>query len=199
MSQALTDPLTIRERFAETMSDRPKKLRKHVERVERGAMRLATVHELDRDVCVAGAAGHDLFRHCTDAELIALSRHYRVPIGEHELAAPIVLHGPLAAAYARETMDVAHEDILSAIAYHTTAHPDFSLEALAVFLADKIDPQKVDRDPGLVAVAAAAEHDLFAAAAMFLERRLTSQLHTGKPLHPLAVASRNTYLQRRAL
>ena len=52
------------------------------------------------------------------------------------------------------------------------------------------------RDPGLFAVAAAAEHDLYAAAAMFLERRLTSQLNSGQPLHPLAVASRNAFLRR---
>ena len=196
MTAALTDPETIRERFAELMTDRPEKLQKHVKRVERGALRLAAIHELDRDVCAAAAAGHDLFRHCKDPELIALSRHYRVPITEDELAAPIVLHGPLAAAYARETMNIDHDEVLAAIAYHTTAHPDFSFEALAVFLADKIDPRKVRSDPGLAAVAAAAEQDLHAAAAMFLERRLTSQLNSGQPLHPLAVASRNAFLRR---
>ena len=199
MSNTLTDPQDIRERFTEIMADRPTKLQKHVKRVERGALRLATIHELDRDVCAAAATGHDLFRHCKDTELIALSRHYRVPITEVESAAPIVLHGPLAAAYAREVMRIDHSEILASIAYHTTAHPDYSLEALAVFLADKIDPRKMQRDPGLYAVAAAADQDLFAAAAMFLERRLTSQLNNGQPLHPLAVASRNTFIQRRAL
>ncbi len=196
MSDRLHDPVTIRERFAAAMADRPEKLRRHVKRVERGAYRLATIHELDRDVCVAAAAGHDLFRHCDDAELLALSRHYRVAIGEDEQAAPIVLHGPLAAAYARESMQIDHDEILSAIAHHTTAHPDYSLESLAVFLADKIDPRKLRRDPGLLAVAAAAEQDLTAAAAMFLERRLTNQLHSGQPLHPLAVASRNAFVRR---
>ena len=196
MTAALSNPEAIRDRFAAAMTDRPEKLQKHVKRVERGALRLAAIHELDRDVCGAAAAGHDLFRHCKDAELIALSRHYRVQITEDELAAPIVLHGPLAAAYARETMGVNHDQILNSIAFHTTAHPEFSLEALAVFLADKVDPRKMQRDPGLVSVAAAAEHDLYAAAAMFLERRLTSQLHSGYPLHPLAVASRNSFLRR---
>ena len=196
MSSPVIEPLAIRERFAEAMRDRPEKLQKHVKRVEKGALRLAAVHELDRDVCAAAAAGHDLFRHCKPAELIALSRHYRVPITEDEEDAPIILHGPLAAAYAREVMQIEHLDILHAIAHHTTAHPDYTLESLAVFLADKIDPRKVDRDPGLAAVAAAAEHDLYAAAALFLERRLTEQLNSGRALHPLAVASRNAYLRR---
>ena len=196
MTGSLTDPASIRDRFAEAMTDRPEKLQKHAKRVERVALRLAAIHELDRDICAAAAAGHDLFRHCKSAELIALSRHYRVPITEDELAAPIVLHGPLAAAYARETMAVEHNEILDAITYHTTAHPEFSLESLAVFLADKTDPRKMQRDAGLLAVAAAAEHDLVAAAALFLERRLPSQLNSGQPLHPLAVASRNAFLRR---
>ena len=192
----LTDPVKIRERFEQAMLDRPEKLQRHTRRVVKGALRLAAVHELDRDICSASAAGHDLFRHCDDAELIALAHHYRVPITEHEEAAPIILHGPLAAAYARDVIEVQHDEILDAIAFHTTAHPNYSLESIAMFLADKIDPSKVRRDPGLAAVAAAAETDLYAAAAMFLERRLTSQLSSGQPLHPLAVASRNAFLRR---
>ena len=188
MTQQLNDPLAIRERFAAEMTERPTKLQRHVKRVERGALRLAAVHELDRDVCAAAAVGHDLFRHCSDAELLALSRHYRVPITRDEEDA--------ATAYSRKTLNVDHDVILDAIAYHTTAHPDYSPEALAVFLADKIDPKKVQRDPGLAAVAAAAEQDLYAAAALFLERRLSAQLNSGQPLHPLAVASRNAFLRR---
>ena len=195
---ALTDPIAIRDCFARHMRDRPEKLQRHTKRVVDGAVQLATVHELDRDVCAAAATGHDLFRHLKDGELLALSREYGVTIGEAELDAPIVLHGPLAAAYAQSTLDVQHEEVLTAIRYHTTAHPDYSWEALAVFLADKIDPRKVHRDPGLSAVAAAAEHDLVAAAAMFLARRLTNQLHSGQTLHPLAVASRNAFVRRRS-
>ncbi len=196
MTATLTDPEAIRDRFVEAMADRPEKLQQHANRVVRGALHLAAVHELDRDVCAAAAAGHDLFRHCKDAELLALSRYYRVPISEDELVAPIILHGPLAAVYAREAMHIEHDEILSAISYHTTAHPDYSLESLAVFLADKIEPRKMRGDPGLIAVAAAAEHDLYAAAAMFLDRRLTGQLNSGQPLHPLAVQSRNAFLRR---
>lgn len=196
MTQALTEPEAIRERFAVEMTERPGKLQRHVKRVERGALRLAAIHELDRDICAAAATGHDLFRHCSDAELLALSRHYCVPITSDEAIAPIILHGPLATAYARAVLNVEHEVILDAIAYHTTAHPDYTPEALAVFLADKIDPKKIQRDPGLAAVAAAAEQDLYAAAALFLERRLSTQLHSGLPLHPLAVASRNAFLRR---
>ncbi len=198
MTAALRDPLAILDRYHEAMLERPARLQSHVRRVESGARHLAAVHELDRDVCAAAAAGHDLFRHCTDDELLELSRRYRLAVSEEERAAPIILHGPIAAAWSRDALGVAHEEILCAIAYHTTAHPQFSESALAVFLADKIDPHKVERDAGLRAVAAAAEHDLYAAGAMFLERRLAEQLASGQLLHPLAVASRNAFLRRRS-
>lgn len=195
---ALTDPVRIRARFADAMLDRPKKLQRHVLRVIAGARRLAEIHQLDADICTAAAAGHDLFRHLSDEELLSLAHEFSLPIGSEELEAPIILHGPLAAEYARRELGIEHGDILTTVAFHTTGRPDYSLESLAMFLADKIDPRKVSRDPGLIAVAAAAEHDLHAAAALFLERRLTSQLQHGQTLHPLAVASRNAFLRQSA-
>lgn len=67
-----------------------------------------------------------------------------------------------------------------------------------MFLADKIDPRKVARDPGLESVAAAARQDLTAAAALFLERRMIAQLTGGALLHPLTLAARNAFLRRGA-
>lgn len=187
---------TARARFEAELADRPAWLREHTQRVVAGAERLARIHELDPQRCAAGAAGHDLFRHLKADELLQRSRRNGIPIGEPELDAPIILHGPLAALHAQRELGVDDPDLLETIRHHTTAHPDLSDEGLAVFLADKIDPQKVARDPGLESVAAAAERDLPAAAALFLERRMIAQLAGGTLLHPLAVAARNAFLQR---
>ena len=187
---------TARARFEAELADRPAWLREHTQRVVAGAERLARIHELDPQRCAAGAAGHDLFRHLKADELLQCSRRDGIPIGEPELDAPIILHGPLAALHAQRELGVDDPDLLETIRHHTTAHPDLSDEGLAVFLADKIDPQKVARDPGLQGVAAAAERDLPAAAALFLERRMIAQLTNGTLLHPLTVAARNAFLQR---
>lgn len=187
---------TARARFEAELADRPAWLREHTQRVVAGAERLARIHELDPQRCAAGAAGHDIFRHLKADELLQRSSRHGIPIGEPELDAPIILHGPLAALHAQRELGVDDPDLLETIRHHTTAHPDLSDEGLAVFLADKIDPQKVARDPGLESVAAAAERDLPAAAALFLERRLIAQLAGGTLLHPLAVAARNALLQR---
>lgn len=186
------------QRFADEIASRPKWLRGHTARVVADAKRLARLHNLDVPRCAAAAMGHDLFRHWQPDDLLDASRRRGIPIDPVEAAAPITLHGPLAAEYALDQLDVHDPDILAAIRFHTTAHPDYSLEALAVFVADKIEPKKLARDPGLQAVASAAERDLRAAASLFLERRLTRQLHSGEMLHPLAVASRNHWLANSA-
>ena len=185
-----------RARFEAELADRPAWLQEHTQRVIEGAQRLAKIHELDPERCAAAAAGHDIFRHLKGAELLERSRALAIPIGEAELDAPIILHGPLAALHAQRELGIDDADLLDTIRYHTTAHPDLSDEGLAVFLADKIDPQKVARDRGLAGVAAAAERDLPAAAALFLERRMIDQLSSGALLHPLAVAARNAFIAR---
>ena len=185
-----------RARFEAELADRPDWLQEHTRRVVDGAERLARIHDLDPQRCAAGAAGHDIFRHLKADQLLERSRRAGIPIGEAELDAPIILHGPLAALHAERELGVDDPDLLETIRYHTTAHPDLSEEGLAVFLADKIDPRKVARDRGLASVAAAAERDLAAAAALFLERRMIAQLAGGTLLHPLAVAARNAFLQR---
>ena len=184
--------------FEAELSDRPAWLQEHTQRVIEGAVQLADIHELDPQRCAAAAAGHDIFRHLNGRELLARARRRQIAVGEAELDAPIILHGPLAAVYAERRLGIEDADLLDTIRHHTTAHPEMSGEGLAVFLADKIEPRKLARDPGLAGVAAAAQRDLAAAAALFLERRMLEQIARGALLHPLAVAARNALLLRGA-
>ena len=190
-------PEAALERFAREMESRPDWLRGHVARVVGDARRLARRHGLDEARCAAAAMGHDLFRHCQPPDLLSASRERGIAIHPVEAASPIILHGPLAAAYAQSELEIDDPLVLDAIRFHTTGHPDYPDESLAVFVADKIEPRKLARDRSLQAVAAAAEHNLRDAAALFLERRLTRQLHGGELLHPLAVESRNAWLADR--
>ena len=167
-----------------------------VSEVERAAPII--LHGLDPDVCAAAATGHDIFRHLAPEELLARSLDAGIEVSEVERAAPIILHGPLAARYAASELGVAHPAILQAIRFHTTCHEGLDGEGLAVFAADKIEPAKLERDPGLAPIADAAQRDLREAAALFLERRMRKQLKRGDLLHPLSAAARNAF-RREAL
>ena len=99
----------------------------------------------------------------------------------------------MAARWAAAELNVAHPEILHAIRFHTSCSASLTPEALAVFVADKIEPAKIERNPKLAAVAEASRRSLREAAALFLEQRLRRQLKRGELVHPLSVEARNRF------
>ena len=53
---------------------------------------------------------------------------------------PALIHGKLGAFYAKTKYQVEDEEILSAIRYHTTGHPDMTVLEKIIYLADYIEP-----------------------------------------------------------
>ncbi len=178
--------------------DLPDWLRGHLGRVVSEARRLAQRYELDPDRVAAAAWGHDLFRAQSDAELLRAAEGLGLPIGPVERAKPLLLHGPVAAATARQAWSIEDAEVLEAMHWHTTAHPGMSLLATTVFLADKIEPEKLAADPDLRAVRDLAESDPESALLSFLERDLAAHLSAGRLVHPSGLEARNALLMARA-
>ena len=174
----------------------PPWLRDHIGRVVDEGRRLAQLHEVDPALVQAAAWGHDLYRHFTDEALLADADRLGIEPNAAERAAPILLHGPIAAERAEREWDVRDTDVLEAIRFHTTARPGIGPVALTLFLADKVEQAKVSADPGLAAVHTLAEHDPEAALLAFLDRRIAHYLASGRVMHPLALESRNWALER---
>jgi HD superfamily phosphohydrolase YqeK len=82
------------------------------------------------------------------------------------------------------------------VRWHTSGHPDYDAEAWALFVADKVEPEKRARWPALAAVAERAERSLEAAALYYLDLRLEEAVATGIAVHPLATLARNALLRR---
>src|SRR5690606_4280709 len=95
-----------------------------------------------------------------------------IAIDPVERDAPVILHGPVGAAELAERMDVEAADVLFAIRWHTTGHPSYTPEAWAMFVADKVEPWKVERWPALAEVREIAEESLERAALRYLDLRL---------------------------
>lgn len=174
----------------------PPWLREHIARVVDEGRRLAQLHEVDPTLVQAAAWGHDLYRHLTDEALLADAARLGIEPDAAERAAPILLHGLIAAERAEREWDVRDPDVLEAIRFHTTARPGIGSVALTLFLADKVEPGKVSEDPGLAAVRTLAEHDPEAALLTFLDRRIAQYLAAGQVVHPLALEARNWALER---
>lgn len=170
----------------------------HIDRVVALGVELAERHRLATSTVRLAARGHDLLRAVAPAELLARADARGLTIDAVERREPVLLHGPLAAIELAERFELHDADVLHAVHWHTTGHPDFSAEAWAMFVADKVEPDKVHRRPALAHVRALADVDLQTAALAYLDLTLHAAADEGWELHPVVNATRNALIARAA-
>ena len=169
----------------------PRGLRAHIGRVRVEASSLAGPLALDSGRVDLAAAMHDLCRSMRGEELLAEARHRGVAVNRVEEQAPMLLHGPVAAARLRGEMGVADVEVVEAVHWHSTAAPGLHAIGKVVFLADKLDPAKSARYSFIESVRALAGEDLDAALEAFLSGELQRLLRGGHLLHPASLEARN--------
>lgn len=175
----------------------PAGLAEHVIRVVEEVQRLAEIHNVDRQAATIAALGHDLLRAHSEQRLLSIAAEQGYELDPADRLSPILLHGPLAVPILQERYDVMAAEILGAVAYHTTANEGMTRLQKVVFIADKIEPDKLLRDHRLQAVADLAEADLDFAMLACLDIYVQRGLESGWPLHSHTVAARNELLAAR--
>jgi predicted HD superfamily hydrolase involved in NAD metabolism len=114
----------------------------HTLRVADTAERLARVHDLDPDRARLAALLHDAARETEPEEFLRLAESWGLPVGEPERESPKLLHAPVAAELARRELGIEDGEVLAAIRAHTTGCPGMGPLALALYVADKIEPAR---------------------------------------------------------
>jgi predicted HD superfamily hydrolase involved in NAD metabolism len=175
----------------------PAGLAEHILRVSDEAVRLADIHGIDREAAKIAALGHDLMRAMSDERLLRICDEQGYAADPVDRMEPILLHGPLAVQVLREQYKVLDADVLGAVAAHTTARPGMTPLQKLIFIADKIEPQKMGHRPEIMRVSDLAESDLDEALFAYLEYQIGDALRGGWPLHPNTIAARNELLARR--
>lgn len=194
MSDALNTPdLVLRARMALEV---PRRMLAHIDRVVALADGLARRHGLDVERARLTAQGHDLVRAIDPAELLRRAEARGMAIDPVERDEPVILHGPIGALELAERFDVTDERVRFAIWWHTPGHPDYDGEAWAMFIADKVDPHKVERWPALAEVRDLAQDSLEAAALRYLDLRAEEAMERRWTVHPMATLTRNALLRQ---
>ena len=85
---------------------------------------------------------HDCAKCIPNEKKIKMCEKYQIPISRVEQGAPFLLHSKLGACLAKMKYEVADEEILQAIVWHTTGKPEMTLLEKIVFLADYIEPMR---------------------------------------------------------
>ena len=181
-----------------TLQDRldglPAGLQAHIGRVRGIARELAAAHGIDEDLAELTAAAHDVARHLPGPALIEEAERMGIAINSVERDVPILLHGPVGAAWLAKERSVTDLSVLEGVHWHTTAHPDLAPLGQVVFIADKLDPAKANAYPFQDEVREAAWRSLHDGALTFLDGMLRQHVERGDLIHPLCTDTRNALL-----
>ena len=187
------ESLALRARMA---AEVPRGMMAHIDRVVAVAEPLAQRHGADVARTLLAARGHDLLRALPGEELLARAEARELTLLPVEREQPVLLHGPLGALELHERFGIEDELVLDAIRWHTTGHPEFGPEAWAMFVADKVEPRKLELWPPLRQVLDLAERSLDAAALRYLELQADQPVSQILVLHPLAIETREALAAR---
>jgi predicted HD superfamily hydrolase involved in NAD metabolism len=154
----------------------------HTLRVADTAEDLARVHGIDPVRTRLAALLHDAAREMEPKEFMRLAGTWDLHVGEQERQSPKVLHAPVAAELARRELGVVDAEVLAAVGAHTVGEPGMGQLALALYVADKIEPA---RDyPSVGRIRDLAREDLGEAAAEALRRAIAHNEERDRPIHP---------------
>ena len=184
------------DRFRERFESLPEKLRAHIFRVRDVGLDLAARHGMDEGRAELAILGHDVARAAKKKEMLRLADRFGLSLLDIERKAPITLHGPVGAELLRHEDGLDDEEILDAVRYHTTGHPSLTPLGLLVFIADKLEPNKIKSYPYQQELRHIANESLHQAVLEFLCRESALRLQRRRPVHPASVATINTLLLR---
>ncbi len=131
------------------LADLPEGLQEHISRSRAVGADLCEIHGVDPDAVDLALAAHDLFKAADGDELLAESGRRGWEADAVEQAFPSLLHGPVAALWLMQEAGIDEPSVIEAVTWHTTYAPSMGPVAAMTFLADKIDPWKVERDSWL--------------------------------------------------
>ena len=172
----------------------------HSERVAELAGDLMSLRGDAPDTAVIMGFAHDICRHFSNEEWLKYAEKMGMLVSDLERRYPVLLHGPVGARILKESFNIESKDVLEAVRYHTYGHPTFSTSAWAMFVADKIEPRKVERNARLGAISELsrdASCSLPEIALAILNFQIGELLADGREIHLMQLATRNFLISER--
>lgn len=103
---------------------------------------LAMAHGASLEQAQLAGLLHDCAKCVPNDKKIKICEKNNIPITEVERDNPVLLHAKVGAFLAKEDYGVENEEVLHAIAVHTTGVPDMSILDKILFIADYIEPMR---------------------------------------------------------
>lgn len=135
---------------------------------------------------------HDCAKCFSGEELLQTCAQYQLPVSREERAFPELLHAKVGSYLAKEEYGVDDPEILSAILWHTTGHPDMTILEKILYIADYIEPNR-NQAPHLDKLRRLAFQDLDACLLGILTDTLSYLKEKGGVIDPATQATYEYY------
>jgi len=165
---------------------------RHSISVSETAVSLASKHGENIEKSRIAGLVHDCAKNMKSFELIKMASEHDIYIDEVFQNNPSILHGHVGSIIAREVMGIFDQDILNAIAYHTTGRRDMSLLEKIIYIADYIEPLR--KISGIEEFRSLSYVDLDAAVIKSLENSIEYVISENQLLQLDTVGARNYLL-----
>ncbi|MDR3174818.1 MAG: nicotinate (nicotinamide) nucleotide adenylyltransferase [Treponema sp.] len=110
---------------------------------------LCRIFGLDWQAGYLAGISHDIGKQLGEEELFKLAKTDKRVISALEKRKPSLLHGRAGAALLKKDYGIRDQEILDAVAFHTTGSPGMGSLAKAVYIADKVEPSREGVEPRL--------------------------------------------------
>ena len=104
--------------------------------------RLADQFGFDKKRAFFTGLVHDIAREYSKEDLVEWAAKDGMPVRDLDLASPVLLHGRAGAMVLKKEFGVADQDLLDALAAHTTGTKGMKTLAKILFVADYIEPKR---------------------------------------------------------
>lgn len=151
----------------------------------------------DEDIEKALVAGllHDCAKCMPDSKKLKICLKNQITMSEMEQKNPFLLHAKVGAYIAKEKYGIEDEDILSAIACHTTGKPDMSLLDKIIYISDYIEPMR-NKAPNLADVRRLAFKDIDVTLLKILSDTLAYLRNSSKSMDSMTLKTYAYYKER---
>ena len=177
----------------------PNSLKNHIYRSCKVGKTLCDIHNVDPEKVEIALLGHDLYRAYSDDEMLLAAKQKEIEVSNVEKVTPLLLHGLLASITIQEEYKVTDNQIINSIKYHTSGAGEMDEIFMTVFLADKLDPNKIKKNNLLEPIQDMALKNLQNATLMYLNQQISSIINSDYLLHPDSINARNSLLLKSKL
>lgn len=168
----------------------------HSEGVMYTAAALAMRYGEDLERAQVAGILHDCAKCMPDNKKLKICEKHHIEITDAEKASPFLLHAKVGAYIAKEKYDIEDEEILNAIACHTTGKPAMTLLEKIIYISDYIEPMR-NKASNLEEVRKMAFLDLDETLFKILSDTLGYLQNSSKKMDPMTMQTYEYYKEQR--